>query len=163
MTTPELKAIGERHEIGSYTFTPEDIIRFARQFDPQRFHLSDEEAAKTHFGRLCASGWHTASVWMKLMIAYRARVAERARAAGETVAQLGPSPGFEDLKWIRPVFAGDTVTYYTTAVKARPSRSMPGWGILFTENEGVNQHGEPVFSFKGRVFVKMEKDREAAS
>lgn len=158
----ETSAPVERVELGSFTFTADDIVRFARAYDPQRFHLSNEEAAKTHFGRLCASGWHTAAVWMKLMIAHRKREAARARAEGSTLPRLGPSPGFENLKWIKPVYAGDTITYFSTVVERRESRSKPGWAILSTLNEGVNQHGEKVFSFEGRVFVEHRSEPAAA-
>ncbi len=154
MNTMETATPAERVELGSFTFTAEDIVHFARVYDPQRFHLSNEEAQKTHFGRLCASGWHTAAVWMKLMIAYQKREAARASAEGATLPRLGPSPGFENLKWLKPVYAGDTITYFSTAVETRPSRSRPGWAILSMLNEGVNQNGEKVFSFEGRVFVE---------
>ncbi|MBA5775744.1 MaoC family dehydratase [Stappia sp. F7233] len=151
-----LGAESRRIALGSFTFTADDIVRFACAYDPQRFHLSEEDAAKTHFGRLCASGWHTAAVWMKLMVAYHQHAAEEARRNGGRYPILGPSPGFEDLKWLKPVFAGDTISYFTTALKVQPSRSRPGWGLLFSHNEGVNQNGEAVFSFEGRVFVALE-------
>jgi acyl dehydratase len=141
--------IGDRRELGHYLFTPEEIVRFARAFDPQPFHLSDEGASKTHFGRLCASGWHTASVWMKLMVAYVQAESERLGAP----SRLGPSPGFTDLKWIRPVFAGDTVTYTSTLVEKREMKTRPQWGLAIHANEGVNQDGTLVFSFTGKVLV----------
>ena len=101
--------VGETSEIGSHTFTAEDIKTFAERFDPQPFHLDDAAAARSHFGRLCASGWHTACVWMRLLIDRRRREDDERRARGEPVAQLGPSPGFRDLQWLKPVYAGDTV------------------------------------------------------
>ena len=149
MTWFEDMAIGERRELGSYLFTPEEIVRYARAFDPQPFHLSDEEAAKTHFGRLCASGWHTGSVWMKLMVAHIQAECERLG----TPSRLGPSPGFTDLKWIRPVFAGDTITYSSTLLEKREMRTRPQWGLAIHGNEGVNQDGVTVFSFAGKVLV----------
>lgn len=149
--------IGERRDLGSFTFTAEDIIRFARAYDPQRFHLSDEEARKTHFGRLCASGWHTASVWMKLMVASL----DLEHAGGGPSARLGPSPGFTDLKWIKPVFAGDTISYSSTLVEKAEIRSRPQWGLALHRNEGVNQDGVLVFSFTGKVFVARKPAGEA--
>ena len=86
--------VGETVEIGSHVFTAEDIKTFAQRFDPQPFHVDDEAAARSHFGRLCASGWHTACVWMRLLIDIRRREDDERRARGEAVAQLGPSPGF---------------------------------------------------------------------
>jgi acyl dehydratase len=150
---------GNTGELGSYTFTSDEIIRFARQFDPQRFHVDPVAARHSLFGDLCASGWHTASVWMKLMIAHREDVRTQALARGERPAQLGPSPGFSNLKWLKPVYAGDTVTYRWTVTGARPSASRPGWGLVFHHNTGVNQHGEEVFSFDGMVFWERRPER----
>ena len=82
--------VGETVEIGSHIFTAEDIKTFAQRFDPQPFHVDDEAAARSHFGRLCASGWHTACVWMRLLIDCRRREDDERRARGEAVAQLGP-------------------------------------------------------------------------
>jgi acyl dehydratase len=144
--------IGETEELGSYTFTADDIVRFARQFDPQRFHVDAEAAKSSLFGALCASGWHTASVWMKHMVGYRDRIRAYALARGERAARLGPSPGFSNLKWVKPVYAGDTIAYRSTVTAKRASASRPGWGLVFHHNTGTNQHGEVVFSFDGMVF-----------
>jgi acyl dehydratase len=91
---------------------------------------------------------------MRLMINYRRREDEERRARGETVARLGPSPGFRDLKWLKPVRVGDTIAYATEVVEMRPLNSRPGWGIIFVRNVGVNQHGEPVISFTSSAFVE---------
>jgi len=144
--------IGETEVLGSYTFEPDDIIGFAKQFDPQRFHVDAEAAKDSLFGALCASGWHTASVWMKQMVGHRSRIRENALAHGARPARLGPSPGFTDLKWLKPVYAGDTITYRSTVTGKRVSNSRPGWGLVFHHNSGINQHGEEVFSFEGMVF-----------
>ncbi|WP_230531656.1 MaoC family dehydratase [Microvirga roseola] len=144
--------IGETDELGSYTFRADDIVDFARRFDPQRFHVDPEAARNSLFGGLCASGWHTASIWMKLMVVHRERVRAGALARGERVSRLGPSPGFTNLKWLKPVYAGDTVTYRSTVTGKRVSASRPGWGLVFHHNTGVNQHGEDVFAFDGAVF-----------
>jgi acyl dehydratase len=144
--------IGETEELGSYRFESDDIIAFARQFDPQAFHVDPEAARYSLFGGLCASGWHTASIWMKQMVGYRGRIRAYALAHGARPAKLGPSPGFTNLKWLKPVYAGDTVTYRSTVTSKRPSASRPGWGLVFHHNTGTNQHGEEVFSFDGMVF-----------
>ncbi|WP_342360903.1 MaoC family dehydratase [Terrarubrum flagellatum] len=146
--------IGERMELGSYLFTPEDIVRYASQFDPQPFHLSDEGAAKTHFGRLCASGWHTASVYMKLTIRTREEHERALRERGVPIGRMGGSPGFKNLKWLKPVYAGDTISYSSTFTDKRLSATMPEWGVLSFRNEGVNQSGDLVFSFEGAAFIE---------
>jgi acyl dehydratase len=149
--------VSERVEIGRHTFTAEDIKTFARRFDPQAFHLDEAAAARSHFGALCASGWHTASTWMRLMVAYQRRDDEARRARGEAVATLGPSPGFRELKWLKPVYAGDTVTYATEIIEKRPSASRPEWGLISIRNTGMNQQGEPVISFISVAFVERRK------
>jgi acyl dehydratase len=146
--------VGEASDIGRHTFTAEEIKAFAGRFDPQPFHLDEAAGARSHFGALCASGWHTACVWMRLLITYRRREDEQRRARGEAVAQLGPSPGFRDLKWLKPVHAGDTISYATEVVEMRPLNARPGWGIIFVRNVGVNQRGEPVISFISSAFVE---------
>ncbi len=150
--------LGETEELGSYTFEPDDIISFAKQFDPQRFHVDAEAAKDSLFGALCASGWHTASVWMKQMVAYRDRIRTDALSHGKRPARLGPSPGFNNLKWLKPVYAGDTITYRTTVTSKRVSASRPGWGLVFHHNTGTNQNGEEVFSFDGMVFWERRTD-----
>jgi acyl dehydratase len=145
--------VGQRRELGSFTFTAELIKTFARQFDPQRFHLDEEEGRKSLFGGLAASGWHVGSVCMKLLVADGQRQAREAAARGETVAVWGPSPGFRDLRWLKPVLAGDTISFATEVESLRPSSKRPEWGILEARNTGVNQRGEPVFSLLATAFV----------
>ena len=145
--------VGKRRDIGSFTFTAEHIKKFAAQFDPQRFHLDEEEGRKSLFGRLAASGWHVGSVCMKLLVADSERQAREAMARGEEVAVWGPSPGFRELRWIAPVLAGDTVTFASEILSLRESSSRPEWGILEARNSGTNQKGELVFSFLGTAFV----------
>jgi acyl dehydratase len=145
--------IGARRELGSFTFTAEDIKRFAAQFDPQRFHLDEEEGRKSLFGGLAASGWHVASVCMKLLVADGKRLAQEAVARGEEVALWGPSPGFRELRWIKPVLAGDTISYANVVETRRTSEKRPEWGILQGRNTGTNQCGELVFSFLATAFV----------
>ena len=147
--------IGERRELGSFTFTAEDIKRFARQFDPQRFHLSEEEGRNSLFGGLAASGWHVASVYMKLLVADMQRLDREAKARGEEVTSAGPSPGFRELRWIKPVLAGDTISFAGTIETTRISESRPEWGIVQSRNSGTNQRGEAVYSFLGIGFVPL--------
>jgi acyl dehydratase len=145
--------VGRRREAGSFTFTADEIKRFARKYDPQRFHLSEEEGRKSLFGGLAASGWHVASVCMRLMVLGAQRLAKEAAARGESVAAGGPSPGFRDLRWIKPVMAGDTITFASEVESKRTSDSRPEWGIVHVRNTGTNQRGEVVFSFLATGFM----------
>jgi acyl dehydratase len=144
--------IGDRIDLGSLHFPEADVIRFARAYDPQFFHVDPAAAKGSIFGGLIASGWHTAAGWMGRMVASRTASAAAAVARGERPARLGPSPGFKHLRWIRPVFAGDSIRYTSAIYEMRTSASRPDWGIVRHYNTGVNQRGETVFSFIGSVF-----------
>jgi acyl dehydratase len=148
--------IGEANDFGQHTFTADDIAAFATRYDPQPLGPAEASAGGV------ASGWHVACVWMGMMI--RARAAEDAerRARGEGVAELGPSPGFRDLKWLAPVRAGDTVSYRSEVIEARVLGHRPGWGIMVSRSTGVNQHGELVISFTSSVFVERRKKETKA-
>jgi acyl dehydratase len=141
-----------REEIGSFTFTSENIKSFARRFDPQPFHVDDEAAKASLYGGLIASGWQVAAIWMKLTVEKRLREQARARAEGRAFGQLGPSPGFRNMVWARPVRPGDTLTYYTTITAKKASASRPGWGIVTMHNESFDQSGTRAFAFDGAVF-----------
>ena len=144
---------GRVTELGSFTFTAENIKEFAAKYDPQPFHLDEEAAKSSIFGALCASGWQTASIYTGFNIrASLAREAE-ARARGEEIARWGPSPGFKDLKWPKPVFAGDTVTYRQTIAELTNFGNRPERGLLVTLGEGVNQAGELVYQVTGQILV----------
>jgi len=146
-------AAGEKAEIGRYTFTAEAIKKFAARFDPQAFHLDEEAAARSHFGALCASGWHTASVWMRFMVDYQHREDGVRAQRGEAIVPMGPSPGFRELKWLKPVYVGDTITYAYEVLDKRPSVSRPEWGLMTIGNTGTNQKGELVISFVSTAFL----------
>ena len=143
--------VGEVTPLGAYLFTPEKVVAFARRFDPQPFHLSEEAARESPFGRLAASGWHTASAWMGQFIHHRQAVIDRAAAEGRTPL-WGVSPGFRDLKWLRPVYAGEAIRFETEVLSKRLSASRPGWGLVFSRNSGWNAAGERVFEFSGSGF-----------
>src|SRR3977135_1299963 len=145
--------IGQRRELGSFTFTADLIKKFAAQFDPQRFHLDEEEGRRSLFGGLAASGWHVGSVCMKLLVAEGQRQAKEAAARGEKIAVWGPSPGFRELRWIKPVLAGDTISFASEVEQLRSSEKSPEWGILNARNNGTNQRGELVFSLLATSFV----------
>jgi acyl dehydratase len=136
--------IGAETEFGTYNVTREEVLEFARKYDPQPFHLSDEEAAKTHFGRLSASGWHTAAMTM----AVTAR-----RVVGEKQAGLG-SPGIDELRWKKPVYPGDTLHVRGRILEKTPSRSRPEMGSFRTETIVTNQDDEIVMTFISIVLIR---------
>jgi acyl dehydratase len=145
--------IGARREIGSFTFTADAIKKFATQFDPQAFHLDEEAGRRSLFGGLAASGWHVGSVCMKLLVADGQRLMKEAAARGEKIVPWGPSPGFRELRWIKPVLAGDTIVFSSVIETKRTSEKRPEWGIMQARNTGTNQRGEPVYSFLATAFV----------
>ncbi len=146
--------VGERVQLGSYLFTAEDIKTFASQFDPQLFHVDEEEGRKSHFGGLIASGWHTGSIWMRKLVDYNKARLDELRQRGERVPVGGPSPGFRDMRWHKPVFAGDTVSYGLEILDLRISKSRPQFGLVSLLASGDNQHGERVISFVSTGFIE---------
>lgn len=149
------KLIGTEVVMGNHTFTAEDIIAFASKYDPQPFH-TDPEAAKSYmFGGLCASGWHTTAVFMKLNVEFIKSVIIGMMKNGETPPTFGPSPGFENLSWLKPVFAGDTLTYFQKVTSVRPLASRPGWSMLKMSPRAINQNGEEVLRFDSAAMVKL--------
>ena len=147
-------AVGAVDEIGSHTFTAEEIKRFATAFDPQAFHVDEAAAAKSHFGGLVASGWHSQAVWMKLNVRHWESRRAKQSGQGVPVPSIGPSPGFDSLKWLKPIFAGDTVSFSNEVIGKKASRSMPQWGLVSFQMRGRNQKGEEVISFVGHVFIE---------
>lgn len=145
---------GERAVFGSHTFTAQEIIAFAKAYDPQPFHVDEAAGKASHFGALVASGWHTASMWMRLNVAHFEGERRRHAAAGQALGEIGPSPGFKDLAWKRPVKAGDTITFGAEVVDTRPTASRPGWGLLTRRAFGINQDGEEVLSFTASNFME---------
>ena len=136
--------VGAEREFGTYAVTREEVIEFARKFDPQPFHLSDEAASQTHFGRLAASGWHTAAMTMAVI----ARKVTEEKQAG-----LG-SPGIDELRWKKPVYPGDTLHVRGKILEKTPSRSRPDMGSFRTQTTVTNQHGEVVMTFISIVLMR---------
>jgi acyl dehydratase len=143
--------LGTKRELGSYTFTEEEIIRFAKKYDPQPFHIDKDAAKHSIFGGLIASGWHTAAIWMKLSIEGRKRDSEGGKLR---VLRSGVSPGFEDMKWLKPVRPGMTLTYTSETFEKVELRSRPELGLIKTRNEARDANGELVFSFIGKGFMQ---------
>ena len=135
---------GMSYEFGEYYVTEEEILQFATMYDPQPFHLSDEEGKKTLFGGLCASGWHTCSMAMSMIVGNMPK--------GDT-GTLG-SPGIDELRWHKPVFPGDTLRMKTTILDKKESRSRPEMGSLFMLNEMFNQNDDLVMSNKSIVLFR---------
>ena len=130
--------VGRVREIGSITVDHDEVIAFASKYDPQPFHLNEEAAAKSMFGKLSASGWHTCSMAMGLMV----------RGFLHESSSLG-SPGMEGIKWLKPVYPGDTLTLRQHITESRPMKSRPDVGLTRTIWEMFNQHGEQVLMMDG--------------
>ena len=136
--------VGKETYFGSYEVTREEVLDFARKFDPQPFHLSDEAAAKTYFGRLAASGWHTCGMTMAVIVRH---FSEHPQAG------LG-SPGVDELRWLKPVYPGDTIHVRGRIVEKTPSRSKPDLGSFRTETTVTNQDDVPVLRFTSIVLIR---------
>lgn len=155
MTLDEFFRVGETVTLGTHVFSADEIKAFAAKYDPQVFHLDEVAAASSVLGGLCASGWHTAAMWMKYNLLELSQ-ASAAQCKGPGPAPIfGPSPGFTDMKWLRPVYAGDAVTYTRTVTGHRATGSRQGWRILSMKNGGALASGQPVISFDSAVLVKV--------
>jgi acyl dehydratase len=143
--------VGSRRELGQHTFTAEEIMAFGRKYDPQPFHIDPEAAKQSIFRGLIASGWHTAAIWMKLAIGERKASAEQGKAP---VLRAGVSPGFEDMRWLKPVRPGMTLTYSTEIVDKKELRSRPEMGLVYSRNEARDESGVLVMRFTGKGFVQ---------
>jgi acyl dehydratase len=142
--------LGVETYYGSYKVTREEVLEFAHKYDPQPFHISDEAAAKTHFGRIAASGWHTAAMTMAVIARY---------VVGHEQAGLG-SPGIDDLRWRKPVYPGDTLHVRGTIVEKTPSRSRPNMGSFRTDTVVTNQDDQPVMSFTSIVLIRRRPETQ---
>ncbi len=149
--------IGKVVTIGAYEFTENKIIRFAEKYDPQPFHTDPVAAKSSLFGGLCASGWHTTAVWMKLNVRSMAGYLKECQERGETPPVFGPSPGFENMRWLQPVYAGDVIAYTVQITGIRPLASKPGWSMLSHHSTATNQHGERVMEFDSAALVMLPK------
>lgn len=154
MTLDEYFKLGQTLTLGSHTFEADEIKAFAAKYDPQRFHMDEQEAESSIFGKLCASGWHTASMWMKYNLHSREDSLERGWKGDGPRPVFGPSPGFQNLKWLKPVYAGETVTFTRRAVAHRALASRPGWRLLTIMCEAIDSAGDKVIEFESAVLVK---------
>ena len=136
--------VGTETLFGTYEVTRAEVIEFARKYDPQPFHLSDEAAAKTHFGRIAASGWHTAAMTMAVIARY---------VVADQQAGLG-SPGIDELRWLKPVYPGDTLHVRGEIIEKSPSRSRPEMGSFRTRTSVTNQDDVPVLTMVSIVLIR---------
>lgn len=138
-------AIGSHNAFGRYEVTREEVMQFASKYDPQPFHLDDAAAAQTHFGRLSASGWHTCAMTMAMMVE---------NMKSEQSAGLG-SPGVDQLRWIKPVYPGDTLRCETEILEKRRSKSRPEMGIFRSRIRTFNQHDELVLEMVSNGLIRV--------
>lgn len=136
--------VGGRSAFGRYEVTREEVIAFAGQYDPQPFHLSDEAAAATHFGRLSASGWHTCAMTMAMLV----ENLKQHRQAG-----LG-SPGVDELRWLRPVYPGDVLRVETEILEKRRSEKRPEMGIYKSRVTVLNQDDVAVLQMVSNGLIR---------
>jgi acyl dehydratase len=128
--------VGSKNSFGNRAVTRDEVIDFASKYDPQPFHLDDEAATKTHFGRLSASGWHTCAMVMSMLV-------ENLKTNKQ--AGLG-SPGVDELRWLKPVFPGDTLRCETEVLSKRVSTTKPEMGFFKSKLTVLNQDDVPVMS-----------------
>jgi len=136
-------AVGTKASFGDYPVTREEVVDFASKYDPQPFHLSDEAAAQTHFGRLSASGWHTCAMTMAMLVAHLKANAQ---------AGLG-SPGIDELRWLKPVYPGDRLRCESEVLEKRRSASRPEMGIFKSRMCVFNQDDVMVMTFVSNGLV----------
>jgi len=137
-------AVGHKQAFGHYEVTRDEVIEFASKYDPQPFHLDDEAAAQTHFGRLSASGWHTCAMTMAMLV-------ENLKANRQ--AGLG-SPGVDQLRWKKPVYPGDTLRCESEVIEKRRSASRPEMGIFKSRLTVLNQNDEPVMEMVSNGLIR---------
>jgi acyl dehydratase len=134
--------IGDTFELGPLSVTEEEIIAFARQFDPQYFHIDPQQARTSIFGELVASGWHTGALFMRMFVD---------DLLGDT-ASMG-SPGLDQLRWLKPVRPNDILRGRFTVIDTRASKSRPGMGILLSHSEVFNQQNELLMTLDSTHFI----------
>ena len=131
---------GQTHRFGDYQVTREEIVQFASEFDPQPFHLDDDAARRTPLGGLAASGWHTASMCMRMIFE---EMLVRSRALG--------APGVDEVRWLQPVRPGDRLHIESQVTAVRASASRPAMGLVTFEFATFNQAGVCVMTQKNSV------------
>jgi acyl dehydratase len=155
----EDRVLGETYDLGSHTFAKDEILAFAQEFDPQPFHLSEEAGKASLFGGLSASGWHTTAIWIRHFVAYRQKAEAALLAKGNKSAVYGPSPGFRNVRWLKPVHPGDTLEFRARTAGLLDWKSRADRGLVQTDTQGRNQKGEIVFSIRGQILAERRTPR----
>ena len=135
--------VGQKFDLGSTSFTADEIVDFARRYDPQSFHVDADAARESMFGGLIASGWHVTAKLMRLFVD---NYVDQRTALG--------SPGVEEVRWLKPVRPGDTLTAWVECAGKVPSRSRPEMGIVHEQWRATNQRGDLVLTLKGTNMVR---------
>jgi acyl dehydratase len=135
--------VGQKFDLGSTSFTADEIVDFARHYDPQSFHVDADAARQSMFGGLIASGWHVTAKLMRLFVD---NYVDQRTALG--------SPGVDEVRWLKPVRPGDTLTAWVECAGKVPSRSRPEMGIIHEQWQATNQKGELVMTLKGTNMVR---------
>lgn len=138
--------VGQTSRFGEYLVTDKEVKTFAESYDPQFFHLDEEAAKQSLFGGLCASGWHTGAMFMRMLI----------DSLPDDHGSLG-SPGVDKMQWLKPVYPGYILSVKGEVLDARPLESKPGVGIVKMAYQVVNQHDEPVMSLESNAFFRYRK------
>jgi acyl dehydratase len=137
--------VGNRQSFGRYEVTRDEVVDFASKYDPQPFHLDDKAAAKTYFGRLSASGWHSCAMTMRMLVENMSVVEQ---------AGLG-SPGVDNLRWVKPVYPGDTLRCETEVIEKRRSKSRPDMGLFKSRCRTFNQNDELVLEMVSNGLIRV--------
>jgi acyl dehydratase len=140
--------VGKKSSFGHYEVTREEVIEFAQKYDPQPFHLDDEAAAQTHFGRIAASGWHTCAMTMRMLVE---------NMLANQQAGLG-SPGVDEIRWLKPVYPGDTLRVESEVLSKQQSRSKPEMGSMRGRSTVFNQNDEPVMTLVSIGLIQVRGD-----
>ncbi len=143
--------IGAKQRFGCYQVTREEVIEFASKYDPQAFHLDDEAAAKTYFGKISASGWHTCAMTMRMLVE---------NMFEHRIASLG-SPGVDQIRWLRPVYPGDTLRCEMEILEKRQSKSKPEMGSYLSKLIVINQDDKPVMSMVSTALIRVRSVQQS--
>lgn len=136
-------SVGDKLEFGRYEVTAEEIVDYARRFDPQPIHLDDDAAREAGLGGLIASGWHSVGMYMRMLV-------DNVLVGGSSM----PSPGADEVRWLIPVRPGDVLSIRSEVLETRPSRSKPDRGIVRSRYEMINQDGDAVMSLVAIGFAR---------
>jgi acyl dehydratase len=143
--------------LGHHDFTAETMRAYALRFNPVGFHVDEAAGRASIYGDMTAAGLHVASVWMACFVACNTRARAARLAAGHSLPEIGPSPGFRAMRWLLPVYAGDRIFYSITPLRCRPLISRPGWAVVHSLNAGENQRGQRVLTFESAGLTALGK------